>query len=118
MSRVKDIVQDRQLFSVEEQASVAEAARRMTDLHVGAIVVLNGGNLQGVFSERDIMKRVVLERLDPERTPVRSVMSTKVVTIDESHETESLIMRKHLLIALLLTAGTGILTGIFVKMGI
>jgi lactate permease len=49
-------------------------------------------------------------------TPAK--ITNAVVTIDESHETESLIMRKHLLIALLLTAGTGILTGILVKMGI
>jgi lactate permease len=49
-------------------------------------------------------------------TPAK--ITNAVVTIDESHETESLIMRKHLLIALLLTAGTGILTGVLVKIGI
>lgn len=45
-------------------------------------------------------------------------INNAVVTIDESHETESLLMRKHLLVALLLTIGTGILTGIFVRLGI
>ena len=83
MSLVRDIVQDRELFSVEEGHSVADVARRMADLHVGAILVLNGECLRGVFSERDLMKRVVLERLDPETTPVEKVMSTAVVTIDE-----------------------------------
>ncbi len=83
MSLVRDIVCDRGLFHVEEGLSVAEVARRMADLHVGAIVVLSGDRLRGVFSERDLMKRVVLDRLDPETTPVQSVMSTAVVTIDE-----------------------------------
>ena len=44
---------------------------------------LKEGELGGVFSERDLMKRVVLERLQPDRTPVRDVMSTAVATIDE-----------------------------------
>jgi CBS domain-containing protein len=84
MSRVSDIVHQRELFSVEEHQSVAEVARKMTDLHVGAILVFNGDQLRGVFSERDIMKRVVVERCDPESTPVGLVMSTQVATIDES----------------------------------
>ena len=49
-------------------------------------------------------------------TPAK--ITNAVVTIDKSHEIESLIMRKHLLVALLLTAGTRILTGVFVKLGI
>jgi CBS domain-containing protein len=83
MSRVRDIVHNRDLFSVEEHQSVAEVARIMADLHVGAILVLNGEQLRGVFSERDLMKRVVLERRDPERSPVGEVMTTQVSTIDE-----------------------------------
>lgn len=83
MSRVRDIVDSRQLFSVEESETVAGVARRMAELHVGAIVVLKEGELSGVFSERDLMNRVVLERLDPERTPVAKVMSTSIATIDE-----------------------------------
>jgi len=88
MSLVRDIVQDRQLFYVEEGSSVAEVARQMAELHVGAILVLSEEQLRGVFSERDLMKRVVLERLDPERTPVEAVMSTEVVTVDEAASLE------------------------------
>ena len=83
MSLVRDIVYDRELFHVEEGSSVADVARRMAELHVGAIVVMNNGRLSGIFSERDIMKRVVLDRRNPESTPVEHVMSTAVVTIDE-----------------------------------
>jgi len=83
MSRVRDIVHNRDLFSVEETDTVADVARRMAELHVGAILVLSAGNLRGLFSERDLMRRVVLERLDPERTAVREVMSRDLATIDE-----------------------------------
>jgi signal-transduction protein with cAMP-binding, CBS, and nucleotidyltransferase domain len=84
MSHVSDIVRQRELFSVEEHHSVAEVARKMAGLHVGAILVFKRDELRGVFSERDLMKRVVLEGRDPESTPVSLVMSTEVVTIDES----------------------------------
>lgn len=88
MSCVSDIVRQRDLFRVEEHQSVAEVARRMTDLHVGAILVFNGDQLRGVFSERDLMKRVVVECRDPGNTPVGLVMSTEVATIDESASLE------------------------------
>jgi CBS domain-containing protein len=82
MSLVRDIVHQRELFFVEEHQNVTEVAAKMADLHVGAILVLKEGKLRGVFSERDLMKRVVLERRDPDRTPVSQVMSSQVITID------------------------------------
>jgi CBS domain-containing protein len=83
MSLVRDIVDNRRLFSVEETQTVASVARQMAELHVGAIMVLRGDELRGLFSERDLMLRVVLERLDPEQTPVALVMSRDLATIDE-----------------------------------
>jgi CBS domain-containing protein len=83
MSRVKDIVDNRELFHVDVGDTVANVARRMADLQVGAILVLSGVELRGVFSERDLMRRIVLERRDPDRTPVSEVMSTGLSTIDE-----------------------------------
>jgi len=83
MSLVRDIVHNREMFSVDEHDTVADVARRMAELHVGAILVLNGHELRGIFSERDLMRRVVLEKLDPEATPVSAVMSTHLATVDE-----------------------------------
>ena len=88
MSHVSDIVYDRPFAHVAENETVSAVARRMADLHCGAILVLDGGKLRGVFSERDIMHRVVLERRDPETTPVKSVMSTQLATIEESASLE------------------------------
>jgi signal-transduction protein with cAMP-binding, CBS, and nucleotidyltransferase domain len=84
MSLVRDIVQDRELYRVEESDTVAVVTQHMAGLHVGAILVFKGNSLRGIFSERDLLRRVVLERLDPEATPVRDVMSTQITTIDES----------------------------------
>ena len=88
MVHVKQIV-DRDLYSVESGQTVAEVTRRMAELRVGAIVVLQSERLCGVFSERDLMMRVVVERLDPESTPVDKVMTTEVVTVDESEDIEA-----------------------------
>jgi CBS domain-containing protein len=88
MSRVRDIVQDRQLFYVEETGTITEVARFMAEVGVGAILVLKGTTLSGIFSERDLMKRVVLEGIDPDRTSVSRVMSRDLVTVDEDAAVE------------------------------
>ena len=97
MSRVKQIIQDRELFAVEETLSVAQVARRMAELNVGAILVLRSGELRGVFSERDLMLRVVVPGLDPETTPVSGVMSTQLMTVSEEASLEEAMerMRTH-----------------------
>lgn len=89
MSRVWDLLHERELFHVEEDSTVASVSRRMAQLHVGAILVMSGDNLRGVFSERDLMQKVVVEGLDPETTPVRAVMSTQLATIDELASVEA-----------------------------
>jgi len=95
MAHVRDIVGNRVLFFVEEGETVAGVARQMAEFHVGAILVMDHGQLRGVFSERDLMLRVVLQRLDPENTPVRTVMSTQVTTVDESASPEEAMEAMH-----------------------
>jgi CBS domain-containing protein len=95
MSGVQDILQNRELFHVEENDTVANVVRRMAEIRVGAILVLEGEQLRGVFSERDLMKRVVLERLDPELTLVKDVMSTDIATIDEAASLEEAMEAMH-----------------------
>jgi CBS domain-containing protein len=88
MACVRDILNSRILSHVCENDTVAQAARQMTELHVGAILVLNNGELRGIFSERDLMSRVVARGLDPDATLVQSVMSTELATIDETATVE------------------------------
>jgi signal-transduction protein with cAMP-binding, CBS, and nucleotidyltransferase domain len=84
MTRVKDILRGRELYSVQVAQTVAEVARHMASLNVGAILVLDNGDLKGVFSERDLLARVVVGKLDPETTPVGQVMSTNIMAVDEN----------------------------------
>jgi len=83
MRRLNEFLAGRQLYSVEESQSVAEVARTMADLRVGAILVLDGRELRGLFSERDLLTRVVVEGRDPATTPVREVMTRELATISD-----------------------------------
>jgi CBS domain-containing protein len=82
MSRVRDVLAYRELYSVAPHLTVAEVAHRMAELHVGAILVMDGDALMGIFSERDFLVRVVVGGRDPNITPVSDVMTTNVFTID------------------------------------
>ena len=57
---------------------------RMKDNNVGAVVVLDRGVLQGMFSEGDVMLRIVLTKKDSEKTMVQDVMTTDVVAIQQT----------------------------------
>jgi CBS domain-containing protein len=88
MPRLKDILHNRPLFAAEADETVAEAATRMVALNVGAILVLDQGALRGIFSERDLMKRVVVPGLDPETTRLAQVMSVDLIKGDEETTVE------------------------------
>ena len=66
--------------------TVIAAIRTMEKANVGAVVVLEGGKLKGMFSERDVMLRVVLAGKDPETTPVGEVMTSTVMTVTQDTE--------------------------------
>ena len=84
MARLRDIIEGRELYFVGEDSTVLEAARRMAYFGVGAILVLESGSLRGLFSERDLLTRVVAGGLSPDETPMTDVMSTELAVIDES----------------------------------
>jgi CBS domain-containing protein len=93
MKRVRDIMRYGFLFVVQRGATVSEAARVMADHNVGIVIVLDGETLVGVFSERDVVRRVVARGLDPARTPVGDVMTTELVVADADDDYQS-AMRK------------------------
>jgi CBS domain-containing protein len=69
-------------------ASVADAAQMMETHNIGIVAVLEGERLVGVFSERDVVRRVLNRGRDPLRTPVGGVMTTNIVvaTPDEDYQ--------------------------------
>jgi CBS domain-containing protein len=59
--------------------SVLTAAELMNEQDIGGIVVMADGRLVGIFTERDILRRVVARRLDPAATPLAEVMTSPVL---------------------------------------
>lgn len=66
----------RDVVTVRKEASVLEVAEIMNDERIGAVIVVSGERALGIFTERDILTRVVAARLDPADTPVGGVMTT------------------------------------------
>ena len=83
MSCVRDLLarKGRDVVMVPTTASVREAAALMNERGVGAVLVGGGpGELAGIFTERDILRRVVAEGRDPAATRVHDVMTTALIT--------------------------------------
>jgi signal-transduction protein with cAMP-binding, CBS, and nucleotidyltransferase domain len=83
MQKISDIIRHREMFFVEKHQTVCDVARKMAQLSVGAILVFGDGQLEGIFSERDLMTRVIVAGLDADRTRVGDVMSTHLATVNE-----------------------------------
>ncbi|MGH7350699.1 MAG: CBS domain-containing protein [Candidatus Rokuibacteriota bacterium] len=90
---LRDIMQSGFLFTVRREAPVREAVQVMTANNVGIVLVLEGDRLVGVFSERDVVRRVVDRGLDPDRTPVGHVMTSDIIVGDPDEDYQS-AMRK------------------------
>ncbi len=82
MPSVRDVLARKgsESITISAAASVLEAARLMNDRGIGGVLVTEEGRLVGIFTERDILRRVVAEQRDPANTSVREVMTTSVVT--------------------------------------
>jgi CBS domain-containing protein len=88
MKSIKAIIGDRNTTVVDPLASIADAARCMAERSIGAVPVVDGDRLVGVFSERDVLTRIVAAGRDPATTCVGDVMSTDLVVaeVNESYE--------------------------------
>jgi CBS domain-containing protein len=94
---ISHLLKNQVIISAETHQTVLEVARLMVDHNIGAVPVLKQGELVGVFSERDLMNRVVVHSKDPARTPVSEVMTEDPLTVEpnESVETCMTLMRRH-----------------------
>jgi len=73
---------DGAVFTIPSTVTVAEAVQEMNAHKVGSVLIMNGLRLAGIFTERDVLRRVVGADLDPKFTPVSKVMSSNVLTIE------------------------------------
>lgn len=68
-----------QIWSVDPAAPVIEAVRMMDEKKIGALLVMEGGHLAGIVSERDVARKVILGGGDARSMPVLEIMTTRVV---------------------------------------
>ncbi len=94
---VYDLINPQDTYWADAQQTVLDVAKAMVDRNIGAVPVLRDGLLVGIFSERDLMRRVVAEGLDPIRVQVEEVMTDDPLTVrpDENLETCMILMRRH-----------------------
>jgi CBS domain-containing protein len=80
MTMVKDILANKgaHVLTIGKDATVLDAALLMNEHRVGSVVVMEAGRIAGMFTERDVLRRVVGERRDPVTTLVAEVMTTEV----------------------------------------
>ncbi len=81
MERIVDLVKDRDVYFVEASRSVLDTARFMAERNIGAVAVVHGDELIGIFSERDLMKRVVASGKNPAATTVEEVMTADPLVV-------------------------------------
>lgn len=81
MPTVADILQQKgsTVHSTEPDASVLEAIHKMNQHKLGALVVMSQSRVVGMFTERDVLRRVVGEQRDPSQTKVGEVMTSEVI---------------------------------------
>jgi CBS domain-containing protein len=77
-----------EVWSVPPETTVYEAIKLMADKNIGAVLVISGGKLSGVFTERDYTRKVILQGKTSKETRVREIVSTEVISVGLNHSIE------------------------------
>ena len=91
MSTIKDVL-DRKgdsVLTIEGQTSVFDAIRSISNANVGAIVIQDGEQPSGIFTERDYLRKIPLEGRSSRETAVAEVMSSPLFTVEPTDNTRS-----------------------------
>jgi len=70
-----------EIHAIGPDAPVIDAIRLMAEKHIGALVVMDGGRLAGMVSERDYARKIVLQGRSSSNTPVREIMTSEVLSV-------------------------------------
>jgi CBS domain-containing protein len=88
MKTVGDLVRGREVFFVTSDSTVLETVHHLVEKNIGAVPVLEDGRLAGIFSERDLMTKVIVKGRDPGKVSVGEVMTRDMIVarVDEPVE--------------------------------
>ncbi len=114
LQRVSDVM-TRQVETTHPDATLQEAAQTMTATAHGPLPVVEGGQVVGMLTDRDIVTRAVAEGRDAQTTKVREAMTTEVVTVFEDQvatDAAALLQTKQLSRAVVLKRDTNEIAGI------
>jgi len=95
MRQIGEIIEGHPLFHVPSTASVRDVARTMSERNIGAIAVLDSGKLVGIFSERDVLTRIVAEGRNPDDTRVDSVMTKEMIVAAPADDINDALQKMH-----------------------
>jgi len=102
---IREVIgENRERFRVSPSDSIRRTITYMRDEGIGAVAVCDGDKVVGVFSERDLLRRVVLEGIDVDKVSVKEVMTSPVnwISMDERYEVAKAIMvakgHRHLIV--------------------
>jgi len=95
--RICDLIKNQETYQADLGHTVLEVVRAMVERNIGAVPVIHNGKLVGIFSERDLMKRVVAEGRDPRSTCLAEVMTDDPLTVNLHDEVGDCmaVMRRH-----------------------
>ena len=95
MKTIASIIEGKGLVHVEPGDRVRNVARKMSDNNIGAVAVLDEGKLVGLFTERDLMKRVVADGKNPDDTNVSDVMTTEIAVAAPADSLKACVEKMH-----------------------
>ena len=93
MTTLREIIRKKgsDVFSVSPDASVLEALKMMADFNTGALLVMSGSRVEGILSERDCVRRVDLHGRTAKETPVKDIMTSKVLYAQANQSIEECV---------------------------
>jgi CBS domain-containing protein len=93
MENIKELLAQRELYTVSKGATIREVVFYMAEKGIGLVPIMDSGKLVGVFSERDLVKRVIAKNKSLDETKVEDVMSTKLIIAEANEANESVLAK-------------------------
>ncbi len=90
MLKIKDVLQSKSsaIWSIEPDDMAYDAIELMAEKDIGALIVMDGGEVVGIFSERDYVRKVVLKSRSSRETPVKELMTSDLYCINSDKTVE------------------------------